>query len=48
VANGDEMSRRLLEAVLTPKGYEVILAKDGIEALNIACTQSPNLIILDI
>ncbi|MFA5450616.1 MAG: response regulator [Dehalococcoidales bacterium] len=48
VADDDEMSRRLLEAVLTPKGYEVILAKDGIEALNIARTQSPDLIILDI
>ncbi len=48
VADDDEMSRRLLEAVLTPKGYEVILAKDGIEALNIALTQAPDLIILDI
>ncbi len=46
VADDDEMSRRLLEAVLTPKGYEVILAKDGIEALNIALTQAPSLIIL--
>jgi len=48
VADDDEMSRRLLEAVLTPKGYEVILAKDGIEAMNIALTQAPDLIILDI
>ncbi|MDD2252587.1 MAG: response regulator [Dehalococcoidales bacterium] len=48
VADDDEMGRRLIEAMLTPKGYEVIMACDGIEALNIARTENPDLILLDI
>jgi CheY-like chemotaxis protein len=38
---------RLLEAVLVPRGYEVVTATDGAAALDLAGTQDPDLILLD-
>jgi CheY-like chemotaxis protein len=48
VADDDEPSRRLIEAMLIPKGYQVITAKDGKEALDIIHKQAPDLVLLDI
>jgi DNA-binding response OmpR family regulator len=39
---------RLLEAVLTPRGYDVVTARDGIEALDVVDAEQPDLILLDV
>src|SRR5215510_2985167 len=39
---------RLLEAVLVPRGYEVVTANDGIEALDRIEAEHPDLILLDV
>ena len=39
---------RLLEAVLVPRGYEVVTANDGIEALDRIEAEQPDLILLDV
>ncbi len=39
---------RLLDAVLSPRGYAVIPATSGLEALNIVADSPPDLILLDI
>ena len=39
---------RLLEAVLVPRGYEVVTATDGRAALDLVETEQPDLILLDV
>src|SRR5512145_1298652 len=39
---------RLLEAVLVPRGYEVVTATDGRAALDLIETEEPDLILLDV
>jgi CheY-like chemotaxis protein len=39
---------RLLEAVLVPRGYEVVTATDGLAALGLVETEEPDLILLDV
>jgi len=39
---------RLLEAVLTTRGYEVLTAHDGVEALAVVDAEQPDLILLDV
>src|ERR671918_216760 len=39
---------RLLEAVLVPRGYEVVIATDGRAALDLVETEEPDLILLDV
>jgi adenylate cyclase len=39
---------RLLEAVLVPRGYEVLTANDGISALQLVDSEQPDLILLDV
>jgi CheY-like chemotaxis protein len=39
---------RLLEAVLVPRGYEVVTANDGVEALDRVASEEPDLILLDV
>ena len=39
---------RLLEAVLVPRGYEVLTAHDGIAALDVVASEQPDLILLDV
>jgi len=39
--------RRLIQINLERAGYEAIIAKDGIEALEMVATENPDLIILD-
>jgi DNA-binding response OmpR family regulator len=39
---------RLLEAVLTPRGYDVVLAGDGNSALELAESAKPDLVLLDV
>jgi len=39
---------RLLEAVLVPRGYVVVTASDGLEALELAAAEEPDLILLGV
>ncbi len=39
---------RLLEAVLTPRGYQVVSATDGKTALELVTSASPDLVLLDV
>jgi DNA-binding response OmpR family regulator len=39
---------RLLEAVLTARGYDVVVAHDGAEALELVETAEPDLVLLDV
>lgn len=48
VAEDDNNTRKLMEAVLLQNGYEVILAKDGIEALEQMDNHHVDLIVLDL
>lgn len=48
VVEDDNNTRKLMEAVLSQNGYEVILAKDGIDALEKMENHHVDLIILDV
>ncbi|RLS52289.1 MAG: response regulator [Planctomycetota bacterium] len=48
VADDNQQNRDLLEAFLADDGHEILMAVDGKEALQIATTQMPDLILLDI
>jgi CheY-like chemotaxis protein len=41
-------NRRLLEAVLAPRGYDVVTASDGLAALEVVESEQPDLILLDV
>lgn len=44
----DHASRRLVERVLTSRGYEVYVASEGLEGINLAREKKPELILMDI
>ena len=48
VVDDEEQIRGLLHRFLTAEGYEVILASDGKEAMELAERESPHTILLDI
>jgi len=48
IADDNDASRELLKEVLETSGYEVIEAADGVEALNGARQQAPDLVLVDI
>lgn len=48
VVDDDERNLRIIEAMLIPQGYDVLLAQNGYEALKIAREQMPDVILLDI
>ncbi len=48
IAEDDANTRKLMSAVLCQNGYEVLSAKDGVEALEMMETTQVDLIILDI
>jgi adenylate cyclase len=39
---------RLLEAVLRPRGYDILTAGSGLEALEVMASESPDLVLLDV
>jgi putative two-component system response regulator len=47
LVDDDERNLRLLEAHLRPEGYELLKARDGVEALDVAQETSLDLILLD-
>lgn len=48
VVEDDETNRKFFVTVLLEKGYEVVEAADGEEALAVAARESPSLILMDI
>lgn len=48
VIDDDPAGQRLIKYMLTPEGYEIITASNGILGLQMATQQSPDLVILDI
>lgn len=48
VVEDDPSVRSLLDILLTGEGYDVQTASDGTEALQLAATQAPELILLDV
>jgi putative two-component system response regulator len=48
VVDDEDRNRRLMEALLVPLGYEVILAVDGEEALRKVQETPPDVILLDV
>lgn len=47
-ADDDEQLQRALRITLTARGYEVIAARDGAEAIDLAASAHPDLIVLDL
>ena len=47
VVDDEEDVRQIMKSILSKEGYEVMIAKDADEALNLAKTNKPDLIILD-
>lgn len=48
VADDNESNRELLSVFLTCSGYKVIEASNGVEAIKLATTEPPDLIIMDL
>lgn len=48
VVDDDERMQRLVRNMLKPFGHEVISARDGAEAVNLARNQKPTVILMDI
>jgi CheY-like chemotaxis protein len=48
VADDEPILLRVLVEALTDEGYEVLAARDGREAMEIARAQSPDLVLMDI
>lgn len=48
VVEDNEMNRDMLCRRLARKGYEVVVAQDGIEGIDKAKTESPDVIIMDL
>jgi two-component system, cell cycle response regulator DivK len=41
-------NRKLIETVLRPLGYRLLIATNGIEAIELACREKPDLILMDL
>ena len=48
VADDNEVAQRLCRRVLEKAGYQVLIAGDGQQAVDIALAQNPNLILMDV
>jgi two-component system, cell cycle response regulator DivK len=48
IIEDNEQNRILMRQILTPHGYDVLEAKDGLTGLEMARTHMPDLILLDI
>jgi DNA-binding response OmpR family regulator len=48
IVDDEPSGRQLLEAILYPEGYEIIFAKDGLEAFNAIINDLPDLVLLDV
>src|SRR5216683_5822871 len=48
IADNDEEERRILKAILKLKGFKVVEAADGQEAINLATKATPDLLLVDL
>jgi CheY-like chemotaxis protein len=48
IADDDASIRRLMQAILEAEGFQLLQATDGLEALEIARTEVPDLVVLDV
>jgi two-component system cell cycle response regulator DivK len=48
IVEDNKLDMRLLKDILERSGYETLQAEDGLEALNLAVTSLPDLILMDI
>jgi len=48
IVDDDEQILHVVRDMLTPNGYEVLLARDGLEAITMARNEQPGLILMDI
>jgi len=48
IADNDEEERRILKAILKLKGFKVVEAADGQEAINLATKATPDLLLIDL
>ena len=48
IVEDSEFNRRLVEAVLEPHGYRLVVAEDGETALKLARSERPDLILMDV
>ena len=48
IVDGDEFLVRLIDQVLAEKGYQVLKASNGREALRLLFDQRPDLVLLDV
>jgi two-component system, OmpR family, alkaline phosphatase synthesis response regulator PhoP len=48
IADDNEQNRELLEAYLSDEGHEILMAADGQETIDVARSEKPDLILLDI
>jgi len=48
VVDDEETNVKLMEAILLPRGYEIVKAYNGEEALEKVNSESPDLILLDV
>lgn len=48
VVDDDEMNRDMLSRRLLKKGFEVVMAVNGLEAVNMARSEKPTLILMDL
>jgi two-component system, OmpR family, response regulator MprA len=48
VADDNEVAQRLCRRVLEKAGYGVLVAADGLQAVDLALAQNPNVILMDV
>jgi two-component system alkaline phosphatase synthesis response regulator PhoP len=48
IADDNEQNRELLDAYLADEGYEILMANDGQETMDVVAASQPDLILLDI
>jgi two-component system cell cycle response regulator DivK len=48
IVEDSKLNRRLLEAVLKPHGYRLLVAEDGEAGVALAQTEKPDLILMDV
>lgn len=47
IVEDSKLNRKLVETILRPHGYRLLIAVDGREAINVATRQRPDLILMD-
>ncbi|MEO8744507.1 MAG: response regulator [Candidatus Dormiibacterota bacterium] len=48
VADDNDVAQRLCRRVLEKAGYGVLIAADGLQAVDVACNQHPSMILMDV